>query len=190
MKKTQKMIYSPSTFKFGLGLILAASLASMPVLTGASDRAADAKAKSKLSAKSSEAVTAPSKKSGSSKATGSKKDSKASTADDLAKARMMKLEAEAKKIASKLTTTQKSKLLALLNDGDQDKLTGIEGIGESRSEAIKDARPLKRVEDLQKVKGVGLKTFSDVVDHGKTLTRSRSSSRKSQSASKSSSKTK
>ena len=38
MKKTQNTIHSPRTFNLGLGLILAASLASMPVLTGASDR--------------------------------------------------------------------------------------------------------------------------------------------------------
>ncbi len=173
MKKTQKMIHSPRAFKFGLGLIVAASLASMPVLTGASERADDAKAKSKLSSSKSKS----SKKNSSSAA----KESCKPTAEDLARARVVKLEAEAKKIAARLTPTQKSKLLAILNDGDTEKLTGIDGIGESRSHAIRDARPIKSVEDLQKVRGVGLKTFAGVVDHGKTLTRSRSSSSSSSS---------
>ncbi len=49
MKKTQ-MIHSPRTFKLGLGLMLAAGLVSMPVLTGASERA-EKKATAELVAK-------------------------------------------------------------------------------------------------------------------------------------------
>ena len=181
MKNTQ-MIHSPRTFKLGLGLILAAGLASMPVLTGASDResgrtgVAKAESSKKLSsAKRKSTVAEPKAPKKKPRTTGRAQGaSPKPSAEERARARILKLEGEAKKIAATLTPTQRTKLLALLNDAKPEDLTSIDGVGESRSVAIKEARPIKSIEDLPKVRGVGIKTLAGVVDHGKTLTRSRS----------------
>ena len=121
MKKTQ-MIHSPRTFKLGLGLIIAASLAAMPVLTGASDRADAAKAKSDSKARAvALAKETPTKeKNKESASVESKK--RATEAEARSKARRSKLENEAQKLAAKLTPTQKSKILSLLGDEDVKKL--------------------------------------------------------------------
>ena len=179
MKKTQ-IVHSPRTFKLGLGLIIAAGLASMPVLTEAGERS-DAKAKTSTTSKEEgaskkTASKTEKKRTGSTKKSASK--ARTPSAEDRARDRLAKLQLEAKKIASTLTPTQKTKLLALLNDAEPEQLTEIEGIGKSRSSAIEEARPIESIEDLSKVSGVGIKTFTEVVDHGKTLTRSRSSSSK------------
>jgi DNA uptake protein ComE-like DNA-binding protein len=182
MKKTQ-MIHSPRTFKIGLGLMLAASLASMPVLTGASERqeAKAAAATKKLDevekqgAKSKpksqpQQVTAAAKRRNSTKAEEGKSKSRSASAEDRSKQRRAKFEIEAKKIADQLSPSQRTKLLTFINDSKSDELAAIRGVGKSRSAAIEKARPIESIEDLPKVKGVGLKTLAEVVDHGRGVT--------------------
>ena len=186
MKKTQ-MIHSPRTFKFGLGLMLAASMASMPVLTGASERQEakaaaaskkltetedrDSEGKSKSKQKPNQQAAAASTKGKTSpKAEGGKSKARNTSAEDRARDRTAKLELEAKKIADRLTPSQRTKLLALINDSKSGELAAIRGVGKSRSAAIEKARPIDSIEDLPKVKGVGLKTLADVVDHGRGMT--------------------
>lgn len=181
MKNTQ-MIYSPRTFRLGLGLIFAAGLASMPVLTEASDRessgsavASTEKSKTLSNAKGKGATDESEQTKKKSRATGKAQGAiTKSTAKEGAKARILKLEGEAKKIAATLTPTQRTKLLALLNDARPEDLTSIDGVGRSRSVAIEEARPIRSIEDLPKVRGVGIKTLAGVVDHGKNLTRTKS----------------
>lgn len=211
------MIHSPRIFKLGLGLILAAGLVSMPVLTGASEKdpksmgdAAKAKvttttdssdstdsselggtekassankqtavAKKMPTAKTQAKPKAPAKEKQPATSRSRSKSNAASNAagtspKESARARIVKLEGEAKKIAATLTATQKKKLIALLNDAQSEALTHINGVGKSRSAAIAEARPIKSIEDLSKVKGVGTKTLAAVIDHGRGLTTSRS----------------
>lgn len=190
MKKTQ-MIHSPRTFKFGLGLMLAASMASMPVLTGASERQEakaaaaskklteteerDSESKSKQKSKQQAAAASTktkmkTKMKTSPKAEGGESKARNTSAADRARDRTAKLELEAKKIADRLTPSQRTKLLALINDSKSGELAAIRGVGKSRSAAIEKARPIESIEDLPKVKGVGLKTLADVVDHGRGTT--------------------
>lgn len=102
---------------------------------------------------------------------------------------MTKAEAEAKEMVSDLTTTQKKKLLGLLNDGDAEDLTAITGVGEVRAKTIIKARPYKSIEDLRSVEGVGSKVFGDVVAYGKAPAASKKSA-SSKTASKKASKSK
>lgn len=69
--------------------------------------------------------------------------------------------------AASLSPTQKSKLMSIVNEGDQKALVSLPGIGEGRAEAIKKARPLKEPTDLLKVEGIGEETFSEIVKHAK-----------------------
>lgn len=200
------MIHSPRTFKLGLGLLLAAGLVSMPVLTGASERdgkkasaeiakearANEEAANQKLAAAGKSAKQQPStesmmrrlasakstSKTTSKSKTASKGNGKSPGAEELARERIAKVESEAKKLAAKLTPSQKTKLLALLNDARSSQLTEIAGIGKSRSSAIEKARPIETIEDLRKVKGFGIKTLADVVDHGRSLTTRKTSKTK------------
>ena len=90
-----------------------------------------------------------------------------------------------KKLVSELTTTQKSKLLTLLNEGSAKELASIEGVSKVRSASIVDSRPFEAVEEVSLVKGIGKVTFEKMIAHGKTLTRRRSSSKSSKSSSSS-----
>ncbi len=83
----------------------------------------------------------------------------------------------AKKLTSALTSTQKSKLLALLNEGSSEDLVAIKGIAKTRAASIVKARPYKEIDEVILVEGVGEGTFTNVVAHGKSLTQ-RSSSKK------------
>ena len=85
----------------------------------------------------------------------------------------------AQKLLSSLTTTQKSKLLSLLNEGTDEDLIAIKGIAKTRAASIVKARPFKKVDEVILVEGVGEGTFTNVVAHGKTLTARRSSKKKS-----------
>ena len=75
-----------------------------------------------------------------------------------------KSEAEARS----LTATQKTKLLKIINEGDDKTLIGLPGIGETRAAAIKKARPVGDVLDLLKIEGIGEQTFSDLVRYAKS----------------------
>lgn len=70
-------------------------------------------------------------------------------------------------IAKTLTASQKTKLLALLNDGDNAELMTIPGVGETRAAAIKKARPFADVTTVLKVEGIGDATFAEMVAHAK-----------------------
>ncbi len=105
--------------------------------------------------------------------------------------KLSKADADAKELVSDLTTTQKKKLLGLLNDGDVEALTAVTGVGGVRAKAIMKGRPFTSIEDLREVEGVGSKVFGDVVAHGKTMTGSSSAkSAKSKTGKKSSTRTK
>lgn len=82
----------------------------------------------------------------------------------------------AKKLASDLTSTQETKLLAFLNEASVKELAVVKGISTTRGAAIEKARPFKTVEEVILITGIGESTFAELVKHGKTLTRSRSSS--------------
>lgn len=69
--------------------------------------------------------------------------------------------------AESLNPSQKSKLMSIVNEGDQQALVSLPGIGEGRAEAIKKARPLKEPADLLKVEGIGEETLSEIVKHAK-----------------------
>ena len=75
-----------------------------------------------------------------------------------------KSEAEAKT----LTAAQKTKLMKVINEGDDKALMAIPGIGETRAAAVKKARPVKDVLDLLKIDGIGEGTFSEIIAHAKT----------------------
>ncbi|MBL9130353.1 MAG: helix-hairpin-helix domain-containing protein [Verrucomicrobiaceae bacterium] len=78
-----------------------------------------------------------------------------------------KVPAKIEAIAKSLTTTQRGKLLDVLNKGDDAALVAIPGIGETRAAAIKKARPFNDVTDVTKVEGVGEGTFAEMVAHAK-----------------------
>ena len=109
-------------------------------------------------------------------ATTAKSSSKPNVEHRTAEPKPTKEQLAAKKAASSLTTTQRSKMLALINDGSLDELTEIHGIGKTRAEAVAKARPFKSVDQLADVKGVGEAVYADLIDHAKSLTARRSSS--------------
>lgn len=78
-----------------------------------------------------------------------------------------------------LTTVQETKLLALLNEGSTEELSAIPGIADTRADSIRTARPFASVHEVILVEGVGRATFEKILAHGKTLTLTRSTSRKS-----------
>lgn len=75
--------------------------------------------------------------------------------------------AKVEAVAKTLTASQKTKLIALLNDGDEAALMTIPNVGETRAAAIKKARPFADVTNVVKVEGVGEATFAEMVAHAK-----------------------
>ena len=74
-----------------------------------------------------------------------------------------KSEAEAKS----LTAAQKTKLMKVVNEGDDKELNALPGVGETRAAAIKKARPVADVLDLLKVNGIGEGTFTEIIAYAK-----------------------
>jgi DNA uptake protein ComE-like DNA-binding protein len=74
---------------------------------------------------------------------------------------------EAEAITKSLTPSQKTKLMDIVNKGDDAALTSLPGIGATRAAAIKKARPVAGPEDLIKVEGIGESTLKGMVDHAK-----------------------
>jgi DNA uptake protein ComE-like DNA-binding protein len=70
--------------------------------------------------------------------------------------------------AAKLSEAQQNRLLELLNKGDDAALEAIPGIGAVRAKSIKKARPLKTVEDLIAVEGVGEATYDETIKWAKS----------------------
>ena len=85
----------------------------------------------------------------------------------------------AQKLAKDLTTTQESKLLVFLNEATLEELATIRGISNRRGTAIEKGRPFDSVDEVILIAGIGERTFTELVKHGKTLTRSRSRSKTS-----------
>lgn len=69
--------------------------------------------------------------------------------------------------AKTLTAAQKTKLMKVINEGDDKALMAIPGIGETRAAAVKKARPVKDVLDLLKIDGIGEGTFSEIIAYAK-----------------------
>jgi Holliday junction resolvasome RuvABC DNA-binding subunit len=70
-------------------------------------------------------------------------------------------------LGTDLTSAQRTKLMEMLNKGDEAALTSLPGVGPTRAKAIIKARPLKDVAALQSVPGLGEATVSDIVAHAK-----------------------
>ncbi len=75
--------------------------------------------------------------------------------------------AKVEAVAKTLTPSQRTKLLDLLNEGDDKALMTIPNVGETRAAAIKKARPFADVTNVMKVEGVGEATFAEMVAHAK-----------------------
>ena len=107
----------------------------------------------------------------------SKKGAKAESAKaDTAKSEAKKAEKPASPSASKdeaeaitktLTPAQKTKLLEIINKGDDAALTSLPGVGSRRAAAIKKARPFASPADLTSVKGISTAGLTDIVAHAK-----------------------
>lgn len=69
--------------------------------------------------------------------------------------------------AKMLTPAERLKLLGILNEGDDQALQSLPGIGATRAVAIKKARHLTDPVDLVKVEGIGDQTFVDIIAHAK-----------------------
>lgn len=69
--------------------------------------------------------------------------------------------------AKTLTDSQKTQLLALLNEGDDAALMAIPGVGAVRAAAIKKARPLADVAAVVGVNGIGEGIFAGMVGYAK-----------------------
>ncbi|MDZ4402087.1 hypothetical protein [Prosthecobacter sp.] len=75
--------------------------------------------------------------------------------------------AKVEAVAKTLTPSQRTKLLDLLNEGDDKALMTIPNVGETRAAAIKKARPFADVTNVMKVEGIGEATFAEMVAHAK-----------------------
>ena len=82
----------------------------------------------------------------------------------------------ARKLVTDLTTTQKSKMLTLLNKGSAKDLSVIKGVSKTRGGAIEKARPFDSIDEVILVKGIGTGTFAEIISHARSLTARKSSS--------------
>jgi hypothetical protein len=76
-------------------------------------------------------------------------------------------QAEAEEVTKSLTAAQKTKLMDIVNKGDEAALTSLPGIGATRAAAIQKARPIAAPANLVDVDGVGTATLKGLVDHAK-----------------------
>lgn len=67
--------------------------------------------------------------------------------------------------AKTLTPVERTRLLTILNEGDDPALQSLPGIGATRTSAIKNARPFTDPVDLVKVEGIGDSTLVEIVAH-------------------------
>jgi|GEM_PF-4911707 len=126
---------------------------------------------------SSSKTTAVVKKSAKNSTASSKKDGVKSAATKSTKSgdhSETTLQESARTQVSKLTTTQKSKLLDLLNEGSGKDLDAINGIAKIRAESIIKSRPFHNISELILVSGIGEVTFSRIIAHAKQLPRKNS----------------
>ena len=69
--------------------------------------------------------------------------------------------------AKTLTPAQQTRLLEVLNSGDDLTLMSLPHIGQARAIAIVKSRPIIQPLDLVKVEGIGDQTFVDIINHAK-----------------------
>ncbi len=84
-----------------------------------------------------------------------------------AEAKVKEPSAEAVAAAKTLTPLQKTKLLDVINKGDDKAVESLPGIGPARAKAIMKARPFADPVDLVKVDGIGDATLKEIVAHAK-----------------------
>lgn len=75
--------------------------------------------------------------------------------------------AKDKALADSLSPAQKSKLMGIVNTGDEKELSSLPKVGPIRAAAIKAGRPFKEPTDLLNVMGIGEATFAAIVNHAK-----------------------
>lgn len=75
--------------------------------------------------------------------------------------------AKSRALAESLSPLQNSRLLSILNRGDDNELSSLPGIGAGRAKAIKESRPYQVPIDLLRVAGIGDSTFAAIVDYAK-----------------------
>ncbi len=140
-------------YKLALTTLAALALALGPVA------AADTPSKTKKAAETAAEKAKETAEKAVKKATDKKSDAKTDETTESDKALM----AHAAKESAKLTAAQKKDLLELVNKGDDKALQTMPGVGETKAAAIKKARPVKSVEDLIMVDGIGEVTFDGIV---------------------------
>lgn len=74
---------------------------------------------------------------------------------------------EAEDVTKSLTPAQRTKLLEIVNKGDEAALTALPGIGATKAAAIKKARPVAQPAQLIEVEGIGAATLNGLVAHAK-----------------------
>jgi DNA uptake protein ComE-like DNA-binding protein len=75
--------------------------------------------------------------------------------------------AEAIATAKTLTPSQKTKLMDIINQGDDAALQSLPGIGPAKAKNIVKARPVASPADLVLVDGIGEATLAEIVAHAK-----------------------
>jgi len=75
--------------------------------------------------------------------------------------------AEAQVAAKSLTPDQTTKLLDIINKGDDEAVQSLPGIGETRAKALVKGRPFAEPLELLKVEGIGDATFARIIAHAK-----------------------
>ena len=70
---------------------------------------------------------------------------------------------KANELLKELSTSKKTSLTKLLNSGKKEDLVKLPGIGDTTAELIIKARPLESSAHLILIKGIGEKTFADIV---------------------------
>lgn len=68
-----------------------------------------------------------------------------------------------------LSSSKKTKLLALLNKGVEADFKDFPGVGPVKVANMKKGRPFKSIEGLANINGFGEATFKAVVDHAKSM---------------------
>lgn len=123
--------------------------------------------------KPSEKGSAPAKAKSKSGKAAAKTTASRESAKESAAEKVPARQARARALVADLTTAQKTKLLAFLNEASVKELAEIDGISTTRGAAIEKARPFAGIDEVALVKGIGEGTFAEIVKHGKTLTLAR-----------------
>ena len=155
----------------------------------ASSAQAKAEAPAKTLEKKSAATTKPASRASSKSKTSTTRSRSSQSAPKDETGQASREQRQAKEKVADLTTTQKSKMLSLLNEGDAEQLASIKGISTTRATAIEKARPFNSIDEVVLVRGIGETTFAGVIAHARSLTARRSSSSSGKSKSSKTSKT-